>query len=72
MESAKAIKRFMHMQLWHDLTFKVVTFEHSAEIARELVADTAAVRSPTPAAVRPSFVRPMPSTATTRHMRVLH
>ncbi|MDA1051179.1 MAG: universal stress protein, partial [Planctomycetota bacterium] len=41
MESAKAIKRFMHMQLWPNLTFKVVTFEHPASIARELVTDVA-------------------------------
>lgn len=41
MESAKAIKRFVHMQLWSDLAFKVVTFEHSPEVARELLDDVA-------------------------------
>lgn len=41
MESAKTIKRFMSMQLWPDLSFKVVTFEHPPEVARELVADVA-------------------------------
>ena len=39
MESAKAIKRFMHMQLWPDLTLKVVTFEHPPEVARTLLSD---------------------------------
>ena len=41
MESAKAIKRFIHMQPWPDLTLRVVTFEHPPEVARELVSDVA-------------------------------
>lgn len=39
MESANAIRRFVQMQLWPDLSFKVVTFEHPPEVARELVAN---------------------------------
>lgn len=41
MKSAKTIKRFMSMQLWPDLSVKVVTFEHPPEVARELVDDVA-------------------------------
>jgi nucleotide-binding universal stress UspA family protein len=41
MESARAIKQFLHMQLWKDLTLKVVTFEHSSEVARTLLSDVA-------------------------------
>lgn len=41
MESAKAFKRFVHMQLWPDLCFKVVTFEHPPEIAQTLLKDVA-------------------------------
>lgn len=41
MESAKAIRRFMHMQLWPDLSVKVVTFEHTPQIASELLTDVA-------------------------------
>jgi len=41
MESAKAIRRFMQMHLWPDLSIKVVTFEHSPEVARELVTEVA-------------------------------
>jgi len=39
MESAKAIRRFMQMQLWPDLSIKVVTFEHPPEVASELVTE---------------------------------
>ncbi len=39
MESAKAIRRFMQMQLWPELSIKVVTFEHPPEVASELVAE---------------------------------
>ena len=41
MESAKAIRRFMQMQLWPDLSVKVVTFEHPPEVGRELVTEIA-------------------------------
>ena len=41
MESAKAIKRFLHMQLWCDLTLKVVTFEHPPDTAQKLLSDLA-------------------------------
>lgn len=39
MESAKAIRRFMQMQLWPDLSVKVVTFDHTPEVASELLTD---------------------------------
>ena len=41
MESAKAIRHFMQMQLWPELSVKVVTFEHDPEIANGLLADAA-------------------------------
>lgn len=41
MESAKAIRRFMQMQLWPDLTIKVVTFENTPEEANQLLTDVA-------------------------------
>ena len=41
MESAKAIRRFMQMQLWPELSVKVVTFEHTPEIANGLLTDVA-------------------------------
>lgn len=41
MESAKAIRRFMQMQLWPELSVKVVTFEHTLEIANGLLTDVA-------------------------------
>ncbi len=41
MESIKAIRRFMQMQLWPDLSVKIVTFEHPPEIAHELLTDAA-------------------------------
>jgi len=41
MESAKAIRRFMQMQLWPNLTAKVITCEHSPEVATELVNEIA-------------------------------
>ncbi len=31
----------MHMQLWQDLTLKVVTFEHPSEVAQTLLSDMA-------------------------------
>ncbi len=39
MESAKAIRRFMQMRLWTDLSVKVVTCEHTPRIASELLND---------------------------------
>lgn len=41
MESAKAIRRFMQMHLWPDLSVKVVTYEHPLEAGRELVTEVA-------------------------------
>jgi len=41
MESAKAIRRFMQMRLWRDVSVKVVTFEHTPDVAGELLADVA-------------------------------
>ena len=41
MESIKAIRRFMQMQLWPDLSIKIVTFEHRPEVAAELLNDAA-------------------------------
>ena len=41
MESAKAIRQFMQLQLWPELSVKVVTFEHDPEIANGLLADAA-------------------------------
>lgn len=41
MESASAIKRFVTMQLWSDLRFKIVTFEHPNEIAQTLLNEMA-------------------------------
>ena len=41
MESAKAIRRFMQMHLWPDLSIKVVTFEQPPELGRELVTEIA-------------------------------
>jgi nucleotide-binding universal stress UspA family protein len=41
MESAKAIRRFMQMQLWQELSFKAVTFEHPPEVASELLSEIA-------------------------------
>lgn len=41
MESAKAIRRFMQMQLWPGLSVKVVTFEHTSDVANALLADVA-------------------------------
>lgn len=41
MESAKAIKRFIHMQLWSDLSIKVVTFGQSPNDTRELLTNVA-------------------------------
>ncbi len=39
MESAKAIRRFMQMQLWPNLSVKVVTFEHTPDLADGLLSD---------------------------------
>ena len=41
MESIAAIRRFMQMGLWPDLSVKIVTFEHAPEVAAELLADAA-------------------------------
>ena len=41
MESAKAIRRFMQLQLWPELSIKVVTFEHAPQVASELLTDVA-------------------------------
>lgn len=41
MESAKAIRRFMQMQLWPELSVKVVTFEHTPKSANGLLTDVA-------------------------------
>jgi len=41
MESIKAIRRFLQMQLWPELSVKVVTFEHPPEVASELLTDAA-------------------------------
>ena len=41
MESAKAIRRFMQMQLWPELSLRIVTFEHTPKVANELLADVA-------------------------------
>jgi nucleotide-binding universal stress UspA family protein len=41
MESAKAMKRFVQMRLWPDAKLRVVTFEHQADKAEQLVGDAA-------------------------------
>ena len=41
MESAKAMKRFVQMRLWEDLHIRVVTYDRSADAARELLRDAA-------------------------------
>jgi nucleotide-binding universal stress UspA family protein len=41
MESANAIRRFMQMGLWPDLSVKVVTFEHTPDVASQLLTDVA-------------------------------
>ena len=41
MESAKAMKRFVQMRLWPDAKLRIVTFEHAAEKAEQLVRDAA-------------------------------
>lgn len=41
MESAKAMKRFVQMRLWPDATLRIVTFEHQADKAEQLVSDAA-------------------------------
>ena len=41
MESAKAIRRFMQMQLWPGLSVKAVTFEHTPDVANRLLTDVA-------------------------------
>jgi nucleotide-binding universal stress UspA family protein len=41
MESAKAMKRFVQMRLWPEATLRIVTFEHAADKAEQLVVDAA-------------------------------
>jgi nucleotide-binding universal stress UspA family protein len=41
MESAKAMKRFVELRLWPDAVLRVVTFEHGASQAKQLVRDAA-------------------------------
>ncbi len=41
MESAKAMKRFVQMRLWPEASLRIVTFEHQAEKAKQLVGDAA-------------------------------
>jgi nucleotide-binding universal stress UspA family protein len=41
MESAKAMKRFVQMRLWPDAQLRIVTFEHQADKAEQLVSDAA-------------------------------
>lgn len=41
MESAKAMKRFVQMRLWPEAKLQVVTFEHPADVAEQLVGDAA-------------------------------
>ena len=41
MESAKAMKRFVQMRLWPDAKLRIVTFEHHADKAEQLVSDAA-------------------------------
>ncbi|QDU29273.1 Universal stress protein family protein [Anatilimnocola aggregata] len=41
MESAKAMKRFVQMRLWPEAKLRIVTFEHAAEKAEQLVRDAA-------------------------------
>ena len=38
MESAKAMRRFAQLQLWPDVTLRIVTFEHPQEKADRLLA----------------------------------
>jgi nucleotide-binding universal stress UspA family protein len=39
MESAKAMKRFVQMRLWPEAKLRIVTFEHQADKAEQLVGD---------------------------------
>lgn len=41
MESAKAMKRFVQMRLWPEAKLRIVTFEHQADKAKQLVGDAA-------------------------------
>lgn len=41
MESAKAMKRFVQMRLWPEAKLRIVTFEHQADQAKQLVGDAA-------------------------------
>ncbi len=41
MESAKAMKRFVQMRLWPEAQLRIVTFEHQADKAEQLVSDAA-------------------------------
>ena len=41
MESAKAMKRFVEMRLWPEAKLRIVTFEHQADTAEQLVGDAA-------------------------------
>lgn len=39
MESAKAMKSFVQMRLWPEATLRIVTFEHPADQAKQLLSD---------------------------------
>jgi len=41
MESARAMKRFVQMRLWPEAKLRIVTFEHQADKAEQLVSDAA-------------------------------
>lgn len=41
MESARAMKRFVQMRLWSEAKLRIVTFEHPADKAEQLVGDAA-------------------------------
>lgn len=41
MESAKAMKRFVEMRMWPEAKLRIVTFEHQADKAEQLVGDAA-------------------------------
>lgn len=41
MESAKAMKRFVQMRLWPEAKLRIVTFEHQADKAEQIVGDAA-------------------------------
>lgn len=55
-ESIKAIRRFMQMKLWPDVSVRVVTFEHSPEAANELLTDAAGYCSLSAVSLRIDFL----------------